>query len=388
MKHFFIAALLIFCIMPCLTACGKDDENADTAQFDAVSERFDAGEDAKRDEETQQEPGQGEVKHEQTEQQDLEQGKLKQEQTEQQDLEQGKVKQEQMEYIGEVPSNYFKSCKKQGKVRKVTYKSRDYTSKKRKEIKKTAFVYQPYGYDKKDTSKRYDILYLMHGWTMTAGDFFNSSGSDIVNMLDNMIESGDIQPLIVVCATFDAENKSQDFARSVSELSVFHNDLRENLIPYIESRYNTYAEDTDDSSLKESRQHRAFGGFSLGAVTTWHQFVYNLEYIKYFVPMSGGCWFEENYDSFDRPVEIVNYLENIMNEKKIKENDFRIYQGIGTNDPIWDLINGQVLEMMKREMFTLDNLHYAVIKGGKHDLDACERILFYALKDFFGVLDT
>ena len=52
----------------------------------------------------------------------------------------------------------------------------------------------------------------MHGWTMTAGDFFQSSQNDIVNMLDNMIEKGDIPPVIVVCVTFDAQNQSQSFS--------------------------------------------------------------------------------------------------------------------------------------------------------------------------------
>lgn len=28
------------------------------------------------------------------------------------------------------------------------------------------------GYDEADPGKRYNILYLMHGWHMTAGDFF------------------------------------------------------------------------------------------------------------------------------------------------------------------------------------------------------------------------
>lgn len=32
----------------------------------------------------------------------------------------------------------------------------------------TAYVYLPYGYDEKDGDTRYDILYLMHGWGMTA----------------------------------------------------------------------------------------------------------------------------------------------------------------------------------------------------------------------------
>ena len=87
----------------------------------------------------------------------------------------------------------------------------------------------------------------MHGWTMTAGDFFQSSQNDIVNMLDNMIEKGDIPPVIVVCVTFDA--------------SVFHRDLRDNLIPAIESQFHTYALDVTEEGIQASRNHRAFGGF-------------------------------------------------------------------------------------------------------------------------------
>ena len=128
-----------------------------------------------------------------------------------------------------------------------------------------------------------------------------------MNILDNMIASGDIPPVIVVSATFDAENQPQSFSRSVEELSVFHNDLRENLMPYIEERFHTYAEDVTEEGFEASREHRAFGGFSLGAVTTWYQFIYNLDYIKNFVPMSGDCWIIRTYGGRDYPVETVDY---------------------------------------------------------------------------------
>ena len=149
--------------------------------------------------------------------------------------------QEQTEYIGAVPEEYFAASGHAGQVIEVTYDSRDYTDASQPAIQKTAYVYLPYGYDDTDLDTRYDILYLMHGWTMTAGDFFDGARSGIVPMLDHMIENGEIPPVIVVCATFDAQNQSQSFSRSVEELSVFHNDLRENLMPYIESRYHTYA---------------------------------------------------------------------------------------------------------------------------------------------------
>lgn len=291
---------------------------------------------------------------------------------------------EQTEYIGSVPEGYFEESQRPGRIEEVVYESRDYTSETEEVIEKPAYVYLPYGYQETDTETRYDILYLMHGWTMTAGDFFGDPQSGIVNMLDHMIENGDIPPVIVVCATFDAENQSQGFSRSVEELSVFHRDLRENLIPYIESRYHTYAEGTSEEALQASREHRAFGGFSLGAVTTWYQFVYNLDYIKYFIPMSGDCWVMGTYGGLYHPVETVDYLEDVVTEGGWEEDDFRIYQGIGTSDPIWDQTDNQIQEMLTRDLFTAENLHYAIIEGGRHDIDACERYLYYGLRDFFG----
>ena len=293
------------------------------------------------------------------------------------------AEQEQTEYISAIPAEYFGKSDHPGQVVQVEYDSRDYTADEMA-ITKPAFVYLPYGYDENDTDTRYDILYLMHGWTMTANDFLGESQSNLVNILDNLISFGDIPPVIVVSATFDAENQPQSFSRSVEELSVFHNDLRENLMPYIESRFHTYAEDVTEEDFENSREHRAFGGFSLGAVTTWYQFIYNLDYIKNFVPMSGDCWIMGTYGGRYYPVETVDYLEDMLAEGGYEEDDFRIYQGIGTDDPIWDQTDSQIQEMFTRSIFTPENLHYAIIEGGRHDMDACQRYLYYALQDFFG----
>lgn len=292
--------------------------------------------------------------------------------------------QEQTEYISAVPEEYFAPSGHHGQVVEITYDSRNYTDPAEPAIQKTAYVYLPYDYGEADEDTRYDVLYLMHGWTMTAGDFFDPAQSDIVPMLDHMIENGDIPPVIVVCATFDAQNQSQGFSRSVEELSVFHRDLRENLIPFVESRYHTYAQDVTEEGLQASREHRAFGGFSLGAVTTWYQFIYNLDYIKYFVPMSGDCWIMGTYGGRDHPVETVDYLEQVVSDGGWDGDDFCIYQGIGTSDPIWDQTDSQIQEMLTRDLFTPENLHYAIIEGGRHDIDACERYLYHALQRFFG----
>ena len=95
----------------------------------------------------------------------------------------------QTEYISAVPEEYFAPSDHPGQVVEITYDSRDYTDAAEPAIQKTAYVYLPYGYDEPDQETRYDVLYLMHGWTMTAGDFFNTAQSGIVSMLDHMVEN-------------------------------------------------------------------------------------------------------------------------------------------------------------------------------------------------------
>ncbi|WP_253725188.1 hypothetical protein [Treponema socranskii] len=151
-------------------------------------------------------------------------------------------------------------------------------------------------------------------------------------MLDAMIERGDIKPLIVVAATFDNENEVQDFARSVEELSVFHNDL-----------------------------------------------------IKYFLPLSGDCWIMGTYGGRYRPEETADRLEQIIREKRYTASDYEIYAAVGTRDPIWDQVNNRLTEMLARRTFSGGNVRYAVKEGGRHDYDAIAEYLYNALPLYFKI---
>ena len=92
-----------------------------------------------------------------------------------------------------------------GSLVRVDYKSEDYL-RGDAPVDKTAWVYLPYGYDENDTETRYDILYLMHGWGGAAGEYFYMGDGMIKNMLDHMIENGEIRPIIAVSATFYNES--------------------------------------------------------------------------------------------------------------------------------------------------------------------------------------
>lgn len=279
----------------------------------------------------------------------------------------------------DVPIKYLNDAENKGHIERIEYETVDYTKDKKETIIKPANVYLPYGYNANDTEKKYDILYLMHGWTDTADGYFKRS--NIKNILDNMIENNDISPLIVVTPTFDADNKEgQDWTRSVQELEPFYLDFENALMPYIESHYNTFANSTSKEDLIASRNHRAFGGFSLGGVTTWFMFEHDLKYIKYYIPMSGDYWGIEMFGGLYETVKTVDMLEDIVD--KNKDYDYFIYAALGTNDARYDQVNNQMVEMLKRDKFK-NNFVYYQVKDGYHDEDASDEDLYNGLKTFF-----
>lgn len=87
-----------------------------------------------------------------------------------------------------VPSAYFQPAAEQGRVELMHYNSKDYTQASRPSTRKPAYIYLPYGYN---ASKKYDIIYLLHGWTGTAEQYFGLPGlPQMKNLFDNLIAQG------------------------------------------------------------------------------------------------------------------------------------------------------------------------------------------------------
>ena len=182
-----------------------------------------------------------------------------------------------------VPEKYDGAESEQtGTVEEVVYETKAYATDERT-VTKTAYVYLPYGYSRE---KEYNILYLMHG-TGDDEKYWLKTNPYNKTMLDNLIASGDIQPLIVVTPTFYVED---DCADDLDQLTYsFAKELRNDLMPEIESSYSTYAKSADDAGFSESRDHRAFAGLSRGAVTMYHSVLCrSLDYFSWFGAFSGS----------------------------------------------------------------------------------------------------
>ena len=281
-----------------------------------------------------------------------------------------------------VPAAYAKESDHPGTVEMLVYDTKDYAG-DGSDIQKTAYVYLPFGYDPNDTKIRYNIIYLMHGWGGAAGEYFYMGNGYIKTLLDEMIARGDIEPVIAVSATFYAEGSSRDFSASIDQFRQFHLDFENALMPAVEGKYHTFAASTSSEDLKASRDHRAFGGFSLGSVTTWLQFCHDTDYIRYFLPMSGSSWYFGTYGDFQIDKN-VDFIQQVVQENDLDDRGYFIYHAVGTQDAVKSQSIMMADEMLSHpDVFTPDHYVFYQKNGGYHDFDAVREYIYNALPLFF-----
>ncbi|MGI5913424.1 MAG: alpha/beta hydrolase-fold protein [Bacteroidales bacterium] len=280
-----------------------------------------------------------------------------------------------------VPSEFFRSAIQQGTVELLWYDSKDYTRSDQKATRKPAYVYLPYGYD---PAQKYDVIYLLHGWTGTAEQYFGiSSRPQMKNLFDNMIERGLTKPFIAVSPTWDKDNKAKDWGESTREAAVFSQEYVNDLIPAIETHYSTYLETADEADILASRDHRAIGGFSLGSITTWYIFEQAFSYSRWYLPMSGDNWHEGMYGGQYYPDETARFLADLVNASPYKD-DFYIWYAVGTEDVRLLQTHNQAMAMLRcADTFNSNNFSYHQKQGGRHDFNAVLEFIYNALPFFF-----
>lgn len=149
---------------------------------------------------------------------------------------------DELEYI---PDGYEAPADQQGNLQKITYntwESFTYDQKSQK-LTKEAWVYVPYGYDE---NKKYNVFYLSHGGWSNETTIMGTDKDphSFKNVLDHAIEDGKIKPLIIVLPTYNNTSKedSGDYSLAIQLTNQFHNEIVNDLIPAVESKYSTYAE--------------------------------------------------------------------------------------------------------------------------------------------------
>ena len=184
-----------------------------------------------------------------------------------------------------------------------------------------AFVYTPPGYEKNQSTK-YPVLYLQHGWGEDETAWSNQGHANLI--MDNMIAEGKIKPFIIVMTygmtnegfrpgarrapaapAADAGNRPTPPAGQADGAAArparpaggfggmmnngFETVLVDELIPYVDSHFRTYAD----------QAHRAMGGLSMGGMETHSITLARPDVFSNYCLLSGGTY---SYDEIkDNP---------------------------------------------------------------------------------------
>lgn len=281
-----------------------------------------------------------------------------------------------------IPEGYRAPAAEQGTLERLdydTYESFSYDS-RTQPLRKTAWVYIPYGYD---PAEKHDVLYLSHGGWSNETSLMGTDASPTTfkSVVDHAIADGLIEPIIMVMPTYNntSPEDSGDYSLALRLTDNFHNELVNDLLPAVESKYTTYAEDVTPEGLRASRDHRAFGGFSMGGVNTWHSFQYCLGYFRNFMPMSGGAGFGGAE------------MAQLVRDQGFGPEDLFIFAMTGTEDFAHDGFRQQIAQLASTPdgTFVLSdnlsdgNLAYREREGYRHDGMAADEYTYNGLRLFF-----
>ncbi len=146
------------------------------------------------------------------------------------------------------------------------------------DTERRAFVYTPPQYGK--DGKRYPVLYLQHGWGEDETAWSSQGHANLI--MDNLIAEGKIDPFIIVM-TYGMTNDVKFGTIGQFTAQEFEQVLVDELIPYIDSNFNTIAD----------RDHRAMAGLSMGGIETKLITLRRPEVFGYYGLLSGGTYSPE-----------------------------------------------------------------------------------------------
>ncbi len=282
-----------------------------------------------------------------------------------------------------VPAEYNQESVLKGNVVQIDYNTKNYVEGTGEVRKNTAYVYLPYGYDEA-SEQPYNVFYFVHGHGETAISFFQNENGLLCKLLDHMLENRDMAPTLIVSTSYVYGTPVDYYPDADPYCEALPQELVNDLIPLIESRYHTYTESTDVAGITVSRKHRAIGGFSMGAVTVWYALEHALECFKYFMPISSDGWSLGRFAGMTNPDETAEYLANTIRNSAFSKNDFYIWACSGTNDVAYDRIWSQVQAMAQlTDVFSVSNLTFHEQDGARHEFRSLAEYLYNILPFMF-----
>lgn len=175
------------------------------------------------------------------------------------------------------------------------------------------FIYTPPGYDV-NTNEKYPVLYLLHGGGEDESGWSTQGRTDII--LDNLVAANKAKPMLVVMMDGNFSTGIAGFNEQA--LKAFENDLKQNVIPFVEKNYRAA---TDAGN-------RALAGLSMGGLQTLYAGIKNSALFSYLGVFSSGWW--ANQPALSGP----QYEFMKSNAATINDNLKRLWIAMGGKEDI------------------------------------------------------
>ena len=224
-----------------------------------------------------------------------------------------------------IDSAFFEPATEQGRIETAVYLTKDYAYHQGYDIEKNIEVYLPYGYPE---AGPYNVLFLLHPRCLDETYWFGSDkgyrlddGSyqivRLQDMLDNLIQRGLCEPMIVVSVDGYPDYQTQINHITNAVYPQMVKEFRRDLLPYVAEHYATYAAGSDEASLIAARRHVGVLGCSFGAyLAETSIMVPNLDMASWYT-LCGGGTVTQQYISGDwsrfpaeqYPVDLLYFVE-------------------------------------------------------------------------------
>jgi enterochelin esterase-like enzyme len=234
-----------------------------------------------------------------------------------------------------------------GKLEMVEYDSKSVGTKRKMQ------VYTPPGYS---PDKKYPVLYLLHGIGGDETEWERFAKPD--QLLDNLLADGKAAPMIIVMPNGRAQKNDRaegNVYASAPAFAAFEQDLLQDVIPFMESRY----------SVQADREHRAIAGLSMGGGQSLN---FGLAHLDTFAWVGGFS----SAPNTKRPAELLP--DPAAAKAKLK----LLYLSSGSKDGLIRISQG-VHSYLK----TQDIPHIWNVDGHAHDPTHWRNNLYYFLQRVF-----
>lgn len=236
-----------------------------------------------------------------------------------------------------------------GTLQPVAYKSKSLGT------DRNVIVYTPPDYEK--STSRYAVLYLLHGAGSNETSWSERGRANVI--LDNLIASGKLKPLVVVMpfgfAFARAAGARGDAAENKTQREGFTKDFIGDVIPLIESRFRVYGD----------REHRAIAGLSLGGAQSLAIGLTHTDLFSRVAGFSSALGAANNPDTGG-----VDFAVVLADSARLNSQLKLLWVGCGTEDTLFDS-NRDFSAMLSKNKVE----HIFRVTGGAHTYAVWQRYL-------------